>query len=53
MQALWGGRDAFDKASDEVMTMGEINVAAIDAARRGRRKGGASIGIGIEPSPFS
>ncbi len=43
---LWGGHDAFDKASDEVMTMVKIDVAAIDVARRGKAKG-ASIGIGI------
>ncbi len=32
MQALWGGLDAFDKAADEVMSMGKIDLAAIDAA---------------------
>ena len=46
LQGLWGGHDAFDKASDEVMAMGKIGVAAIDTARRGEAKG-ASIGIGI------
>jgi hypothetical protein len=44
MQALWGGLDAFDKASDEVMTVGKVDVAAFDAAR-GCRAGFSSVGV--------
>jgi hypothetical protein len=45
MQALWGGLDAFDKASDEVMTVGKVDVAALDAAG-GCRAGFSSVGVG-------